>query len=46
MKSIALILALAAIAGAAAQSPRRADDTLIFQTQMAGRRASTWKQAR
>ena len=34
MKSTALILALAAIAGAAAQSPRRADDTLIFQTQM------------
>ncbi len=34
MKPFACALALAAIGCAAAQSPQRADDTLIFQTQM------------
>ena len=34
MKAFACALALAAIGCAAAQSPQRADDTLIFQTQM------------
>ncbi len=34
MKPLAFVLSLAVVASAAAQAPHRADDTLIFQTQM------------